>query len=121
MMSMYDKGNPNERGAWKVKKKKNSRGSGKRDYVVAEGAHPCDTKLGERDLLSVRYARQAVHELEVVSDVLCDQRDMDVSRGIQGWRARRDGQHSHLILETAEPAPVIAFLEVQTVLDLTRE
>ena len=89
--------------------------------MVAEGAHPCDTKLGERDLLSVRYARQAVHELEVVSDVLCDQRDMDVSRGIQGWRARRDGQHSHLILETAEPAPVIAFLEVQTVLDLTRE
>ena len=47
-----------------------------------------------------------------------------VSRGIDigkaGARAR-DGEHSHLILETAEPAPEIAFLEVLTALDLTRE
>jgi len=35
--------------------------------------------------------------------------------------AQRDGERSHLILETAEPAPEIAFLEVLTALDLTRE
>jgi hypothetical protein len=30
-------------------------------------------------------------------------------------------EHSDLILETAEPAPEIAFLKVLTTLDLTRE
>lgn len=64
----------NERGVQVKQKKKNSRGSGKRDDVVAERAHPCDTKLGERDFLTVRYGRQAVHELEVMSEVLCNQR-----------------------------------------------
>ena len=52
------------------KEKKNLRGSGERDDVVAEGAYPCDAQLGNGDILTVCYRRQAVYELEVMSDIL---------------------------------------------------
>jgi len=38
--------------------------------VVAERADPRDAQLRDRDALSVRYGRQTLHELEVMSDVL---------------------------------------------------
>ena len=54
----------------KNRKKKNSRGSRKRDNMVAERTNPCKTQLGYCDSLSVCYCRQVVHEFEVMSDVL---------------------------------------------------
>lgn len=88
--------------------------------MVAERAHPCDTELGERDVLTVRYGRQTVHELEVMSDVLCDKRIRQRQHG-NARLACGDGGRSHLVLETAERAPEIAFLKVVTALDLARE
>ena len=53
-----------------VVKKRYSRGSRKRDDVVAKRTNPCETQLGDRDALAACYGRQVVHELEVMSDVL---------------------------------------------------
>jgi len=53
-----------------VDKKNNSRGSRKRDDVVAKRTNPCETQLGDCDPLAACYGRQVVHELEVMPDVL---------------------------------------------------
>jgi hypothetical protein len=42
----------------------NSRGTGKRDDMVAQGAYPCNAQLSERDAYTIRYFRQRVQELE---------------------------------------------------------
>ena len=47
-----------------------SRGSRKRDDIVAKRTYPCDAQLGDRDAFTIRYGRQCIHELEVMSDVL---------------------------------------------------
>ena len=39
--------------------------------MAAESANPGDTQLGDRDAFTVRYIGQTVHELEIVTDILC--------------------------------------------------
>ncbi len=63
--------------------KENLRGSGKRDHVVAESANPRDAQLRDRDAFPIRYGRQTVHELEVMSDIL------GASGYVRGGEAKR--------------------------------
>jgi len=39
--------------------------------VAAESANPSNTQLGDRDAFTIRYIRQAFHELEIVTNTLC--------------------------------------------------
>jgi len=87
--------------------------------VVAKRANPRDAQLRERDTFTIRYGRQALHELEVMSDILearwlCQQRS---KRGT----GRDVKQDSYVILETAESTSEIAFFEVLPALDLASE
>jgi hypothetical protein len=56
----------------------NSRGTGKRDHVIAEGANPGDAQLRERNALPIRNSRQSGYELEFDSRPVCQQ-------GRPGW------------------------------------
>ena len=49
---------------------KDSRGSRKRDDIVAKRAHPRNAELGNRDTFTIRYGGQSVHELEIMINVL---------------------------------------------------
>jgi hypothetical protein len=84
--------------------------------VVAESANPRDAQLRKRDAFPIRYGRQAIHELEVMSDILGAS---GMSEGEKRSRGAKDD--SYFILETTEPAPEIAFFEILTALDLTSE
>jgi hypothetical protein len=108
------RGIDNERGT--CGKKKNSRGSGKRDHVIAERADPRDAQLRDRDAFPIRYGRQTVHKLEVMSDILV------ASGYVRGGKRSGDVKDdSYFILETTEPAPEVAFFEILKALELTGE
>ena len=84
--------------------------------MVAESPNPRDAQLRDRDAFPIRYGRQTVHELEIMSDIL------GASGYVSGGERSGDVKDdSYFILETTEPAPEVAFFEILKALELTGE
>jgi len=83
--------------------------------MVTKRGNPRNAQLGDRDALTIRYGRQSIDELEILSYILEPVATSGRNSGAQ------DVKTTHIILETAERAPEIAFFKAQSALEMTGE